>query len=138
MSTLELAKDFPLILMSGTKVRYFFHSELRQIQSLRRRNPDPLAEIHPATAAALGIGEGYWFWVESPVTRVKMKAKFFDGISLDVVSAQHGWWFPEENPPDYGWKRSNINLLYGDTDFDPETGSEPLKCYLCKVYKVEA
>ena len=27
------------------------------------------------------------------------------------------------------------NLLYGDDHFDPHTGAEPLKCYLCKVYK---
>ena len=52
-----------------------------------------------------------------------------------VVSAQHGWWFPEQAPPEYGWKTSNVNLLYGDEHFDPEGGSEPLKGYLCKVYK---
>jgi hypothetical protein len=25
--------------------------------------------------------------------------------------------------------------LYGDDHFDPDSGAEPLKCYLCKVYK---
>lgn len=135
-STPELAKKFPLILMSGTKIRNFFHSELRQVKSLRHGNPDPLVEIHPETASSLGVCEGDWVWIESPVARVKMRAKLFDGIAPDVVNAQHAWWFPEEEPPDYGWKRSNVNLLYGDTHFDPENGSEPLKCYLCKVYKV--
>jgi len=28
------------------------------------------------------------------------------------------------------------NLRFGDGHFDPESGAEPLKCYLCKVYKV--
>ena len=41
VSTPETAKKYPLILMSGTKIRPFFHSELRQIDSLRRENPDP-------------------------------------------------------------------------------------------------
>jgi anaerobic selenocysteine-containing dehydrogenase len=135
-STPELAKEFPLILISGTKIRNFFHSELRQIKSLRHDNPDPLVEIHPITASSLGIREGDWVWIESPLSRVKMRAKLFEGIAPDVVNAQHGWWFPEEKPSEYGWKRSNVNLLYGHSQFDPENGSEPLKSYLCRVYKV--
>jgi anaerobic selenocysteine-containing dehydrogenase len=135
VSTPELAKEFPLILISGTKIRNFFHSEFRQMKSLRHGNPDPLVEIHPDTASSLSIKEGDWVWVESPVARVKMRAKLFEGIMPDVVNAQHAWWFPEENPPEYGWKRSSVNLLYGDTHFDPENGAEPLKSYLCRVYK---
>ena len=136
LSTPDLAREFPLILMSGTKVTNFFHSELRQIDSLRRRDPDPLAEIHPETAASLGIAEGDWVWIESPIARVKMRARLFDGIAPDVVNAQHAWWFPEEDPPEYGWKKSNVNLLFDNKHFDPESGAEPLKCYLCRVYKV--
>jgi anaerobic selenocysteine-containing dehydrogenase len=60
--------------MSGTKVTNFFHSELRQIDSLRRRNPDPLVEIHPETAASLGIAEGDWVWIESPIASVRAGA----------------------------------------------------------------
>ena len=131
-----LAKEFPLILLSGTKIRSFFHSELRQIKSLRESNPDPLVEIHPDTASSLGINEGDWVWIESPMSRAKMRARLFDGIAPDVVNAQHGWWFPEDEPAEYGWKQSNINLLYGDSHFDPENGSEPLKSYICRVYKV--
>jgi anaerobic selenocysteine-containing dehydrogenase len=136
VSAPELSEDFPLILMSGTKILPFFHSELRQIDPLREKNPDPLLEIHPDTAASLGISEGDWVWIESPLARVKMRARLFDGIAPDVVNAQHAWWFPEEKPPGYGWKRCNINLLYGDEHFDPDNGSEPLKCYLCRVYKI--
>jgi anaerobic selenocysteine-containing dehydrogenase len=135
VSTPDLKKEFPLILISGTKIRNFFHSEFRQIESLRKGNPDPLVEIHPDTASPLGICDGDWVWVESPVARVKMRAKLFDGIRPDVVNAQHAWWFPEEDPPEYGWKRSNVNLLYGDTYFDPENGSEPLRSYLCRISK---
>ena len=135
VSTPELTKEFPLILISGTKIRNFFHSEFRQIESLRQGNPDPLVEIHPDTAFSLGICDGDWVWVESPVARVKMRTKLFEGISPDVVNAQHAWWFPEEPPPEYGWKRSNVNLLYGDTHFDPENGSEPLRSYLCRISK---
>ena len=135
VSTPRLAKEFPLILISGTKIRNFFHSEFRQVESLRKGNPDPLVEIHPDTAASLGIKEGDWVWIESQANRVKMKAKLFDGIRCDVVNAQHGWWFPEEKTSEHAWTRSNVNLLYDHNHFDPENGSEPLKSYLCKVYK---
>jgi anaerobic selenocysteine-containing dehydrogenase len=124
LSTPELAQRYPLILITGVRTKQFFHSEMRQIPALRRANPDPLVEIHPDTGR------------ETPVARVQLRARLWDGVAPDVVSAQHAWWFPEAGPPDYNWQRCNVNLLFGDDGFDPETGSEPLKSYLCRVYPV--
>ncbi len=135
-STPELAEDYPLILTTGAKIRPFFHSEGRQIPSLRRLNPHPLVEINPATASSLGVEDGDWVWVETPAGRVQMRARIFAGIPPDVVNAQHGWWFPEEEPPEYGWKKSSVNLLFRDLECDPDTGSECLRSYLCRIYKV--
>jgi anaerobic selenocysteine-containing dehydrogenase len=126
-------KDYPLILTTGAKIKGFFHSEGRQIKSLRAANPDPLVEIHPDTAASLQINDGDWIWIETREGRIQMKAKLFDGIAKDVVSAQHAWWFPEEDPPEYGWKKSSVNLLFGDTEYDPDTGSESLRSALCRI-----
>ncbi len=134
VSTPEVAKEYPLIITTGTKIRYLFHSEGRQIESLRKRNPDPLVEIHPETAQSLGVTDGDWVWIETKEARVRMRAKYFDGIARDVVSAQHAWWFPEEDPPEYGWKRSSANLLFSEMEYDPDSGSESLKCALCKIY----
>ena len=47
VSTPEIAKESPLVWTTGAKTRAFFHSEHRQIPSLRSMNPDPLTEIHP-------------------------------------------------------------------------------------------
>jgi anaerobic selenocysteine-containing dehydrogenase len=135
VSTPELIAEYPFILMAGTKKLEFFHSEMHQIKSLRKRHPDPVVEIHPEAAARLGISEGDWVHLESPYGCVRLRARLFDGIASDVVNAEHAWWYPEAPPPDYRWKESCVNLLYGDDHFDPETGAEPLKCYLCKVYK---
>ena len=137
VSSPQIAKQFPLILTTGARNNPFFHSEGRQLESLRRMNPDPLVEIHPATAEKLGIKTGDWVWIETPEDRVRMRAKLFDGIACDVVSAQHAWWFPEEDSPEYGWKQSNVNLLLGErAGYDPETGSECLRSSLCKIYPV--
>ncbi|MCP4756994.1 MAG: molybdopterin-dependent oxidoreductase [Proteobacteria bacterium] len=137
VSAPEVAAEYPLILIAGAYIRYFFHSELRQIESLRKKNPDPLVDIHPEKAESLGIAEGDWVWIESPVDRVKMRARLCDGIAPDVICAQHAWWFPEDEPPDYGWKKSNINLLLGEMQYDPDTGSESIKSTLCKIYPVD-
>lgn len=131
----DLAADYPLILTTGAKSRYFFHSEGRQINSLRDKNPDPLLEIHPETAGDLGIAEGDWVRIETPVDSVTMRARLTDGLAPDVVSAQHGWWFPEDEPPGHGWKRSSVNLLFDDSEYDPDTGSESLRSTLCRVSK---
>ena len=55
VSTPEVAREFPYILTTGSRRREFFHSEHRQIPSLRKRRPDPLAEFHPLVAARHGI-----------------------------------------------------------------------------------
>jgi anaerobic selenocysteine-containing dehydrogenase len=134
---LSPGRDYPLILMTGTKGLYYFHSELHQIDSLRARHPDPLVEINPETATGLGIADGDWVWVESPHAKVRLRARLFDGIAPDVVNAEHAWWHPEASPPDYRWKESCANLLFGDDLFDQDTGAEPLKCYVCRVVPVQ-
>ena len=135
VSTPELFTEYPFILMSGTKMLDFFHSEFHQIESLRKRHPDPIVEIHPDSASGLGIEDGDWVYLESPYGRAKFRARLFNGIAPDVVNAEHAWWYPESPAPEYRWKESCINLLYGDGHFDPDTGAEPLKCYLCRIYK---
>ncbi len=137
LSAPELLRQYPLILTSGAKNLYFFHGEFRMLGSLRAKNPDPLLEIHPITAADLGVEDRDWVWVETPENKVKMRARLSEGIAPDVVSAQHAWWFPEEDPPENGWKRSSVNLLFGDTEYDPDTGSECLRSALCKVYRAD-
>jgi anaerobic selenocysteine-containing dehydrogenase len=132
----QFADDYPFVLTTGSKIREFFHSEGRQISSLRSANPDPLLEIHPDSAAAIDIEDGDWVWVETPQDRIRMRASVTKRIAVGVVNAQHGWWFPEDDPPEHGWKKSNINLLLGTADFDPDTGSEPLRSALCRIYRV--
>jgi thiosulfate reductase/polysulfide reductase chain A len=103
---------------------------------LRKRVPDPLVHIHPDTAKNLGIEDGGWVWIENPRGKIKQRARLTDGIHPGVVSAQHGWWFPEQDPPEYGFQESNVNLLTGAMPYDPHTGSESWRSFLCKLYKV--
>ena len=137
ISAPDIAADYPLILTSVAKTVFFFHSEGRQIPSLRRRQPDPLVDIHPETAAAHGIAEDDWVWIETPQDRVRMKVRFSEDLAKDVVSAQHWWWYPEAPPPEYGWKESSVNLLFDATDCDPDIDSESLRSALCRIYQAD-
>jgi anaerobic selenocysteine-containing dehydrogenase len=43
----------------------------RNLARLRRLEPDPVAELSPATAAARGIAEGDWLAIMTPRARVR-------------------------------------------------------------------
>ncbi|MFC2014200.1 molybdopterin-dependent oxidoreductase [Chloroflexota bacterium] len=141
-SNTELAKGYPLILVTGGRHQPFYHSEYRQVNSLRKIHPHPLLQINPNTASELGISDGDWVWIETPRGRVRQKCKYFDGIDPRVVHAEHGWWFPElpgEEPWLHGIWESNINIV---TSGDPEhcnqiNGGWPLRTLICKVYKIK-
>jgi len=142
ISTPELALEYPLILITGGRFLPMYHSEHRQIDSLRKQHPEPIVQINPQKAAELGIDDGDWVWIETPRGRVRQKCQYFKGINPRVVQAQHGWWFPElpgEEPWLHGVWESNINVVTAD---DPEqcnkiSGNWPLRALLCKVYKVK-
>jgi anaerobic selenocysteine-containing dehydrogenase len=136
ISAKSVFKDYPLILSAGNKNLHYFHSEGRQIKSLREKVPAPYVEIHPETALELSINDGALVYIETPSGKIQMEAKLTDSILKNVVNTQYGWWFPEEEAPEYGWKRSSVNLLFGKTLCDPDIGSESLRSSLCKVYPV--
>ncbi len=138
LSRPDLAKEYPLMLITGGRFRWTFHSEYFQVPSIRRLHPDPLIQIHPDTAAPLEIKDGDWVWIEGPRGKVRMKCRFFDGLDPRVVHAEHGWWFPEKPGAAlslHGVLESNINVLTDDEHCDPVHGGWPLKTGLCRVYK---
>lgn len=129
VSTPELTEAYPLILITGTKIPGYQHSAYRNIPSLRETCPEPLLDIHPETAARLGIREGDWVRIETPRGSVRHRAKLFDGIHPQVVSAPIGWWYGYKD----GWKEVNINVLTDSKNCDPQVGCPPLRGLLCKV-----
>ncbi len=141
VSTPDLAKEYPLILISGARVSAYMHSSHRQIAKLRRSYPNPLLEIHPDTATKLGIDDGDIVNIETPLGTIKQKAKVTEGIHPQVVHADGYWWFPEQPeaaPGLFGVWDSNINSIIPD---DPAlcdyTGDHPFSGLLCRVYKAK-
>ena len=137
-STPEAAKEYPLVLLTGGRLHFFFHTEFRSLPSLRNKAPYPRVEIHPETAAKYGIEDGDWVFIESGRGRITQKALLTDGIDPRVVNCQSGWWYPEEEAPDHGWRESNANILTcADPPYDATMGTYQLRALLCKIYKNE-
>ena len=104
---------------------------------MRSNRPDPLVNIHPETAAGLGIAEGDAAYVENRRGRIRLRATLDPSIDPRVVSAPHGWWFPERGEAEaFGWDEANFNVLTDDgPPCSPEMGSPKMRGFLVKVYK---
>ncbi|MDR1573276.1 MAG: molybdopterin-dependent oxidoreductase [Clostridiales Family XIII bacterium] len=95
MSTPELFKKYPLVMITGRRSAVFFHSEHRNIPWLRECDPYPDVEIHPSVARDMKLENGEWVWIENERGRIRRKVKINAGIHPKTVSVLHGWWLPE-------------------------------------------
>ena len=96
----EFLDEYPLILGTGNRNYYYTHSQLRNVQALREKSPEPEAEIGPETAQKYNIENGDQIIVKTNRGQVKMKAGVDERVAEGVVFVPHGW--PKE---------ANANLL---------------------------
>ena len=120
----ELAKEYPFILIAGSKLEPYTHSMMRNIPGLRKYAAENLVEINPKAASKLGINDGELVRVSSARGHIHCRASVTDGIDPRVVHLYHGF------------KESNCNVLTDNKAFDPITGSVGMKSSLCKVDKI--
>ncbi len=136
----DLAQEYPFILITGSRFKPMYHSEHRQIEKARKKNPDPIVTIHPSTAEKLGLVAEDWAIVSTPTGKIRQKVRISDSIREDMVDLQHGWWFPESDeklPELFRVFESNANILCPDAPeyCSQETGSWPHSALSCNIYK---
>ena len=119
----DVAKDYPLILIAGTKLAQYTHSMMRNIPGLKQQFPENLLEIHPSTAARIGIQNNDRVRVESLRGSIQCAAHVTEIVDPRVVHLYHGF------------SQCNCNILTDHRAFDPITGSTGLKSSLCRVKK---
>ena len=119
----DLAKEFPFILITGPRVRWFTHSQHRNVPTLRKKMPEPFVEINPRTAQALGISNGDKVNVKSLRGEITLKAKVTADIHPQVVCLNHGW------------EEANANMLVDDMARDPISGYPSFRSLLCRVVR---
>jgi len=124
LSRPDLSKTYPLVLTTGARRLAYTHSQFRDIERLRRLEPDPVVEINPADARARGIKNGDTASVSSPRGTITVITSVTDKVLAGVVQVPHQW--PGA---------ANVNILISDEDLDPVSGFAPLKSSLCQVKK---
>jgi anaerobic selenocysteine-containing dehydrogenase len=137
----DLSRTYPLVLITGSRFMPIYHSEQRQIESVRKKWPDPLVMLHPETATALNLSAGEWVKVATPQGSIRMRLQLSDAIDPRMVDLHHGWWFPERKaaePELFGVFESNANILCPDEPAfcSPEIGGWPHTALLCRVEKL--
>ncbi len=124
LSTPELLPDYPLVLTSGGRQKYFTHSQQHNVAPMLKLDPYPRVQIHPLDAAERQIQNGDRVEISSPRGQVIFRAEVTDKMKLGVVHAFHGW------------NNANINELTDDQSLDPISGFPPFKSLLCQVRRV--
>ncbi len=126
ISSPELAKHYPVILMTGTRIPQYTHTQLRNLPTLRKQAQEPIAEVNPATAKKYGIADGDMISIVTPKATINMKAQTVEELAPGIVSIPHGW------------SEANANRLTSADVRDPVTGYTEMKALLCRIQKAES
>ena len=137
----ELADEFPLYYTTGGRNISMFHSEHRQVPSMRAMHPWPLVSINPVVAERFGIADGDWVRVTTPQGHMVQKAWLTEMVNDKMIHVEHGWWFPEqegEAPNLYGVWKANANNLIPHESVGITGYGAPYKNGICKIERVDS
>jgi len=138
MNDPEFAAKYPLTCINGSRSFEFFHSENRQQATMREFHPVPYVKIPTKVAEEMDIHNGEWVWIESTEGRCRQVAQIDHTLKEDCIHAEHGWWFPEEEPAFphlYGVFDVNINTITACFETGPGGIGSPFKSVRVKIYK---
>ena len=133
VSTPDLYKEYPLILITGGKNIAYCNSSHRNIPSLRKLAPDPQLDIHPETAAAYQVKDGEWVRLMNPRGKIEIRIRLDEHIHPRVVHASHGYWYGSAD----GWERLNVNQLTNNQPYCSVIGSVQMRALLCRIEKID-
>jgi anaerobic selenocysteine-containing dehydrogenase len=118
---MKTTPEFPLILISGSRLPYITHSKWRQdapwLLELQR---DPQLTINPEDAPQRDISTGDAVILKTPYGQMRVRAKLTVMVPPGVVGIMHGW------------AGANVNELI-PRQFDPISGFPPYKEVVCEV-----
>jgi anaerobic dimethyl sulfoxide reductase subunit A len=97
---------YPLAFVQGHS-RFRTHSMFANVASLLEMNPDPLADINPADAAARDISDGEMVTVFNDRARTTLKARVTESVRPGVINIMQGWWIDQ-------FKEGSVNHLTHD------------------------
>lgn len=122
----DLVDKYPFVLMAGSRTKGYTHSRYRDMQSLRKRHPEPVVKINKGTAREMGIDDGDKIRVVSPRGSIQAAVKLCETILPQVVVLISGW---------SHHTGANVNLLTNDEARDPVSGFPEFRALMCKIEK---
>jgi cysteine desulfurase NifS len=129
----ELAKRFPLIFNSGSRVTTDFRSQFHSIPGLVNDRPEPTVMMSTLDASARDISHGDLVDVVTPHGRTAFRAQVTNDIMPGVIDADMGGGGPL-GPQ--AWQECNVNELTDLNHYDPISGFPVYKALLCDIVKV--
>jgi anaerobic selenocysteine-containing dehydrogenase len=123
-STPDIAKKYPLILTSGSRLPQFVHSRTFRLGWTRSLRPDPMVDINPVDAAARSISQEDWVSLFTSRNAIRVRANLTERVPPGVVSMFHA--YPE----------ANVNLLIEPDYLDPISAYPGFKSLLCDVKRI--
>jgi anaerobic selenocysteine-containing dehydrogenase len=128
----ELAKNFPLVLTTGTRIQSTFRSQHLNIPGLLKLQDKPNILIHPEDSVPRGIQDGDKVMVRTKRGKVPFYARVTDRVVKGAIEANMGGGGPLQ-PKE--WKEANVNELTDMENRDPISGFPVFKALLCEVEK---
>lgn len=101
-------------------------TKFRNLESLKKLYPAPLAMIHHEDASLKNIQDGSRIEIESPNGAVQVVVKLSNGVRRGMIVVDFGW----GNPWD---KCEGANVLTKSDIWDPISGGTPNRLFVCDV-----
>jgi len=125
-ATPELAKDYPFILNTGSRLPMFVHTRTFRLSWTSSLRPNfPSADMNPTDAVRLGIRQDDTIRIITPKDAVSVKANLTGMVQPGVIHMYHGH------------QAADVNRLFEEDYLDPLSGFPGFKSALCKVEKAD-
>jgi anaerobic selenocysteine-containing dehydrogenase len=117
----EMAKEYPFVLDTGSRVPMFIHSRTFRLPWTASLRPNPAADLNPEDAARLGIRQGDDIRIATRKDSIAVKANLTHMVLPGVVHMYHGY------------PQANVNQMIEADYLDPLSGYPGFKSLLCKI-----
>ena len=122
LSKPELAKEFPFVINTGSRLPYFCHTRTFRNTWNAGFRAEPTADMNKRDGERLGIKQGAGIRISTPKgSSVTVKANLTETVQPGVIHLQHGY------------SDANANDLVDAEYADPLSGYPGFKSYLGKV-----
>ena len=124
-ATPDLAKEYPFILNTGSRMPMFVHTRTFRLSwnSCLKKN-QPAADINPEDAERLGIKQDDYIRISTPKNSIVVRANLTQMAQPGVVHMHHAF------------AQADVNILFEADYLDPISGFPGFKSALCNIEKV--